>query len=202
MLYDRFNKSNVRQKDIEMNKIMHAGILILSFSHTMQSTDHKETPFIKDLVTQVHNTIHIFDHGFDQILFHGNAEGYRNIEQATLKVQVPEHADDIAVEEIITFLNTQVDSIVKFIQGRPTTKEKVLPYMLQFKNKVNLIDLITFCIGHLNNIYQDLTHKGRKKDAALVRKLIIFATEVRSKWVNRSNNDPMKLLENLRNSLK
>lgn len=187
-----------------MNKIMQAGMLALSFSHVMQSNDHKELFCIKKFTEEIHHIINTLDRAFEQILLQGNGTGYVTIEQAqsTLKVHVVNHEKEIQMEEAVSFLNSQIESIVQFIQNRPTTKDKVISYMMQFKNKIDLINLISVCIGHLNTMYQTLVQKGHKKDAVLVRQLIIYATEVRSKWVNRSSNDPMKMLENLRNSLK
>jgi hypothetical protein len=184
-----------------MNKTIHAGILMLSFFQTMPTTDHKEQFCVKLFTERIEHIINTLDKAFEQVLLHGNGNGYLTIEQAesTLIVPITPHDKDIQIEETASFLNTQVGLIVQFIQGRPRTKDKVVPYMMQFKNKVNLIDLITASITHLNRIYTQLFDKGHKKDAARVRKLIIFASEIRSKWVN---SDPMKMLTNLHNSLK
>ncbi|RTL07416.1 hypothetical protein EKK58_01545 [Candidatus Dependentiae bacterium] len=184
-----------------MNKIIHVGMLMLSFSHVMQAGEHKHY-CIKKLAEQIRYIIDKLDSGFEKILYYGNPEGYELIEEASLVVDAVEHEPHIQIEQLVSFLNTQMELIVKFIKERPTSKDKVIGYMMQFKNKIDLINLITACIGYLNTMYQDLLNAGHKKDAVSVRKLIIYATEVRSKWVNRSSSDSMKMLENLRNSLK
>lgn len=182
---------------------MRVGVLMLSFSHIIQTAEQK-TYCIKQLVDKIQTIIYTLDCSFEDILLYGNAKGYSLIEDASpsLQVHVIEHEPSIQIEQLVSFLNAQIDLIVKFIKERPTSKDKVIAYMMQFKNKIDLINLITACIGYLNTMYQDLLNTGHKKDAALVRKLIIYATEVRSKWVNRSSSDSMKMLENLRNSLK
>ncbi|HTM06193.1 MAG TPA: hypothetical protein VL201_03040 [Patescibacteria group bacterium] len=187
-----------------MNKTIGTGVLLLSFLQAIPNNDHKEQFCLKIFTEKIEDIFKTLDTAFERILFYGDGEGYRTIEQAKLNLIVPvvSHDEGIQIQEIASFLNTQVALIMQFIQGRPTTKDKVLAYMMQFKNKINLIDLITACITQLNTVYQQLVQKGHKKDAARVRKLIIFASEIRSKWVNRSNSDPMKMLENLRNSLK
>jgi hypothetical protein len=188
-----------------MNKTICATMLMLSFLRTIPVGDHKEPFCIKEFTDKIEHIITTLNQAFEDILLHGNGDGYRTIEQAeqTLIVPTIQYDKDIEIQEPTSFFNSQVPLIVQFIKGRPTTKDKVLPYMMQFKNKINLIDLLTVCITHLNIVYQQLVQKGHKKDAARVRKVIIFASEIRSKWVNRSSgSDTLTLLENLRNSLK
>lgn len=186
-----------------MNKTLCTTMLMVSFLQTIPVSDHKDEFCLKAFAEKIENLFQTLDTAFERILVYGDGEGYRTIEQAKSMLIVPVvlHDEGIQIQEITSFLNTQVGLIIQFIEGRPTTKDKVLPYMMQFKNKVNLIDLMTACINHLNTMYQQLIHKGHKKDAARIRKAIIFASEIRSKWVNRSNSDSMKMLENLRNSL-
>lgn len=186
-----------------MNKIIHVGMLIFSFSNVIQTAESKMY-CIKKLADQIHYIIGRLDQGFEEILYRGNSKGYDLIENAnpSLELHVVDHEPHIQIEQLVSFLNAQIELIVQFIKERPTNKDKVIAYMMQFKNRIDLINLITACIGYLNTMYQDLLNAGHKKDAALIRKLIIYATEVRSKWVNRSSNDSMKMLDNLRNSLK
>lgn len=182
---------------------MHVGMLVFSFSQMVQSTQ-SQVFCIKHFTDEISRLIDVLDSAFNKILCDGNPEGYRDILAEPLQVNAVEHEKEIkgSIVSVSSYINKQIDLIVSFIKNRPTQQDKVMPFMLQFKNKIDLINLLTTFISQLNTIYTMLAEKGHKKDAILVRKLIIYATEVRSKWVNRSNNDPMKMLENLRNSLK
>jgi Na+/phosphate symporter len=153
----------------------------------------------------IHEAQHVIDdlnESLKEILKKGSANGYKLLNDVQINFSSIPHEAPLAKElaKVSDYIRQTINPLLTIIKKRPDKKDH-LTYVMQFKNKVDLITVMTQLVTSLNQLHQEALKQGHTEDAAHIKEFAQYIEKIKNEWTNISVAEQSKMMANLLKAL-